>query len=122
MGRRLWTASSGSSRRPRCSWCTTSPRRGRSSTTRKGSGLPLTVVYGHDHVASVKRDGTVTLVDAGTSGASGYLTLGQEGSPPYTFQILDFSREPEPRLLSVTTMSYEGLYGKSTATYTPIAR
>ncbi len=88
----------------------------------KERGLSLTVVYGHDHVASVKRDGTVTLVDAGTSGASGYLTLGQEGSPPYTFQILDFSREPEPRLLSVTTMSYEGLYGRSTATYTPIAR
>jgi len=88
----------------------------------KAQGLSLTVLYGHDHVASVKREGTVTLVDAGTSGASGYLTLGQEGPPPYTFQILDFSREPEPRLLSVTTMSYEGPYGKSTAIYTPIAR
>ena len=88
----------------------------------KQQRLPLTVVYGHDHVASVKREGTVTLVDAGTSGASGYLTLGQATSKPYTFQILDFSKEPVPRLLSVTTMSYEGLYGRSTATYTPIAR
>jgi predicted phosphodiesterase len=88
----------------------------------KAEALPLTVVYGHDHVASVKTDGSVTLVDVGTSGASGYLTLGQEGSPPYTFQILDFSREAKPRLLSVTTMAYEGLYGKATATYTPIAR
>jgi predicted phosphodiesterase len=88
----------------------------------KEQGLALTVVYGHDHVASVKREGTVTLVDGGTSGASGYLTLGQEGSPPYTFQILDFSKEPSPRLLSVTTMSYESLYGRSSATYTPIAR
>ena len=88
----------------------------------KAEGLSLTVVYGHDHVASVKTDGSVTLVDAGTSGASGYLTLGQEGSPPYTFQILDFSKEPSPRLLSVTTLSYESLFGKSTATYTPIAR
>jgi predicted phosphodiesterase len=88
----------------------------------KAKALPLTVVYGHDHVAAVKRDGTVTLVDGGTSGASGYLTLGQQGSPPYTFQILDFSKEPSPRLLSVTTLSYESLFGKSTATYAPIAR
>jgi predicted phosphodiesterase len=88
----------------------------------KEEQLPLTVVYGHDHVASVKRDGSVTLVDGGTSGASGYLALGQATSPPYTFQILDFSKGASPRLLSVTTMSYEGLYGRSSATYTPIAR
>ena len=58
----------------------------------KAKALPLTVVYGHDHVASVKRDGTVTLVDAGTSGASGYLTLGQAR--------LAAVYVPDPRLLT----------------------
>jgi len=82
---------------------------------------PLTVAYGHDHVAGVRRDGLVTLVDAGTGGASGYLDLAHDPNLPYTFQILDFSRGPRPRLVAVTTMSYTGLGGKSTATYTPIA-
>jgi predicted phosphodiesterase len=87
----------------------------------KSRHVPLTVVYGHDHVPSVKRDGSVTLVDGGTSGASGYLALAKPGATPYSFQILDFSKGAGHRLLSVTTMSYEGLYGRSTATYTPIA-
>jgi predicted phosphodiesterase len=93
----------------------------------------LTVAYGHDHLAAVEGEGAVTLVDAGTSGASGYAEVGQ--TPPdttgsldrpiqslYTFQLLDFSSGPSPRLLSVTTMKYTGLGGVSSAVYTPIAK
>ena len=80
----------------------------------------LTVCYGHDHIDSVTREGTVTLVDAGTGGASGYEAIGRDPNKMYTFQVLDFSDGPSPRLLGVTTMRYSGLTGPSSAEYTPI--
>jgi predicted phosphodiesterase len=67
----------------------------------------LTVVYGHDHVVGHKTDGTVTLVDCGTSGASGL--DGVVRGVPYTFQILDFSSGPNPRLTAVLTLEFYDL-------------
>lgn len=81
----------------------------------------LTVAYGHDHVVGLRADGSVTLVDAGTAGASGYIDLAHDPNRPYTFQILDFSRGPDPHLVAVTTMAYTGLSGSSTAIFTPIS-
>ena len=86
----------------------------------KKENQPLTVVFGHDHLASVKKEGSVNLVGCGTGGASGFDEIGRNPDTPYTYQILDFSRGTEPILQSVTTLSFEGLNGTSTATYTPI--
>ncbi len=46
----------------------------------KEAGDDLVVAYGNDHVAGVRRDGSVTLVDAGTGGASGYEDIGSRGA------------------------------------------
>ncbi len=86
----------------------------------KKQNQPLTVIFGHDHLASVKKDQSVNLIGGGTGGASGFDEIGRKPDTPYTYQILDFSRGPAPILLSVTTLSFEGLTGTSTATYTPI--
>ncbi len=99
----------------------------------RAHGEALAVAYGHDHIPSVERDGSVTLVDAGTGGASGYGEVGQTPAKAigsidrpsqtlYTFQLLDFSTGDTPGLLSVTTMQYTGLAGVSAALYTPIVR
>jgi len=89
----------------------------------RATGQDLVVAYGNDHVAGVRFDGTVTLVDAGTAGASGYEAIGaaapQSAAPDpavpapgskltYTFQLLDFSRTAAPRPLAVTTLTYWG--------------
>lgn len=95
----------------------------------------MVVAYGNDHVAGVRRDGSVTLVDAGTAGASGYQAIGagtpgtgtsdpaagESGSsrPVYTFQLLDFSRAAEPRPVGVTTLSYAG-DGRIAIEYVPL--
>ncbi|MEE4276551.1 MAG: metallophosphoesterase, partial [Thermoleophilia bacterium] len=70
------------------------------------AGEPLVVAYGHDHVLAVSQRGAVVLVDPGTSGASGYGSLGRGEEIPYTFQLLDFSLEGEARLVAVTSVSY----------------
>ncbi len=86
----------------------------------KKEKISLTVVFGHDHLTSIKKDGTVNLVGCGTAGASGFDEIGRNPDSPYTFQVLDFSQGTNPKLLMVTTLSYEGQSGKLTATYTPI--
>jgi len=80
----------------------------------------LTVVFGHDHLTSITQEGTVNLIGCGTAGASGFDEIGRNPDSPYSFQILDFSQGPNPKLLMVTTLSYEGQSGKLTAIYTPI--
>jgi hypothetical protein len=83
---------------------------------------PLAVLYGHDHVQKVTREGSVTLVDGGSAGASGLQKLGAQPGTPYTFQMLEFApRNGAMRLVSVTTLSYSGLDGRSQADYQPIA-
>ncbi|MFA4966375.1 MAG: metallophosphoesterase family protein [Thermoleophilia bacterium] len=102
----------------------------------KAAGEVVLVAYGNDHVAGVRRDGSVLLVDAGTAGASGYEQIGAGsasaaaagGSPEpaaelrdrYTFQLLDYSREAAPQVLAVTTVSY-ALDGRTVVDYTPLA-
>jgi predicted phosphodiesterase len=86
----------------------------------KEEDLALNVVYGHDHVATVVSEGKVNLVGAGTSGAAGYIGVGRDQGDLYTFQLLDFSVGPEPRLVSVTTLKYAGLAGEAVAEYFPI--
>jgi len=88
--------------------------------TAKKAKEHLTVIFGHNHKVSVKTDGTVDLIGAGTGGASGFDEIGRNPDSPYTYQILDFSRGVDPKLLSVTTLSFEGLNGKLTTEYTPI--
>ena len=92
------------------------------------------VAYGNDHVAGVRRDGSVTLVDAGTAGASGYQAIGAASPEPsaadpaepapgsrdrYTFQLLDFSRAAELRPVGVTTLIYAG-DGRIAIEYVPL--
>jgi predicted phosphodiesterase len=83
------------------------------------AGEPLVVAYGHDHVLSVSRRGSVVLVDPGTSGASGYGSLGRGEEIPYTFQLLDFSLEGETRLVAVTSVSYAA-DGRTSIDYQPL--
>jgi predicted phosphodiesterase len=76
----------------------------------------LTVVYGHNHIVGHETDGTVTLVDSGTGGASGL--DGVSRKTVYTFQILDFSSGPNPRLTAVLTLEFYDLqHVKSTILY-----
>ena len=97
------------------------------------AGENVVVAYGNDHVAGVRREGSVTLVDAGTAGASGYQAIGSaspaaadSGEPApdsrhqYTFQLLDFSRSADPQPVGVTTLSYAG-DGRIVIAYTPLA-
>jgi predicted phosphodiesterase len=83
------------------------------------AGEPLVVAYGHDHVLAVSQRGAVVLVDPGTSGASGYGSLGRGEEIPYTFQLLDFSLEGEARLVAVTSVSYAG-DGRTSIDYRPL--
>ncbi len=100
----------------------------------RDAGQDLIVAYGNDHVAAVRSDGSVTLVDAGTAGASGYQAIGSAspgstgrdpGEAPgssrthYTFQLLDFSRETESRPVAVTTLTYAG-DGQIAIQYVPL--
>jgi predicted phosphodiesterase len=100
----------------------------------RDAGEDVVVAYGNDHVAGVTRDGSVTLVDAGTAGASGYQAIGsaspgtagtdpEEPAPEsrdlYTFQLLDFSRTSPPRPVGVTTLSYAG-DGRIAIAYVPL--
>jgi predicted phosphodiesterase len=85
----------------------------------KEAGVPLTVVYGNDHVPSITRDGPVVLIDAGTGGASGYEQIGAERGDWYTFVLLDFARDDAGGLVAVTTLSYS-VDGRSRVEYLPI--
>ena len=85
----------------------------------KEAGDDLVVAYGNDHVAGVRRDGSVTLVDAGTGGASGYEDIGSGRDADYTFQLIDFSREAAPLPLAVTTVRVTQ-DGRTTVEYTPL--
>lgn len=69
-------------------------------------GAPLVVACGNDHRAAVERRGTVTVVNAGTVGASGYGALGRGEPVAATAQLLHFGPGPGPRLRRVTTLSY----------------
>jgi len=80
----------------------------------------LVVVYGHDHKASVKKKGSITLVDVGTSGASSYADIGNNAQSPYTFQILEMADGSTPRLVSVDTLTYAGVDGTATVEHIPI--
>ncbi len=80
----------------------------------------LAVVYGDDHQVGIARQGKVTLVDVGSSGASGYEQKGKDPDIPYTFQILGFSKEEVPELLSVTTLKFKELKGDPIIEYVPV--
>jgi predicted phosphodiesterase len=84
----------------------------------KANKRSLTVVYGHDHTASVKTEGTVTLVDCGTGGASGL--DGVSRGTVYSYQILDFSSGPNPRLTAVLTLQFYSLKHAKSAVLYPI--
>jgi hypothetical protein len=43
-----------------------------------GYARPLTIVTGHNHYQRIDRIGAITVVNAGTLGAGGFLRLGQE--------------------------------------------
>lgn len=101
---------------------------------RRDGGATIVIAYGNDHVAGVRRDGDLVLVDAGTAGASGYEAVGaaspaaDEAADPavggrnqYTFQLLDFSRGARPEPVAVTTLSYSGS-GRIGIEYTPLAQ
>jgi predicted phosphodiesterase len=78
---------------------------------------PLVVMHGHSHVVGVRREGSVTVVDGGTAGASSVIALGAAPDTPYTFQIVEFAAEAGVmRPLAVTTLSYIG-DGSSRAEY-----
>ncbi len=58
---------------------------------------PLVVACGNDHRAAVERRGAVTIVNAGTAGASGYGALGRGEAVAYTAQLLHFGAGPRRR-------------------------
>lgn len=82
-------------------------------------GAPLVVACGNDHRAAVERRGPVTIVNAGTAGASGYGALGRGEPAVYTAQLLHFGAGSPRRLRRVTTLSYTP-GGRSTAVVEPI--
>ncbi|HQJ97270.1 MAG TPA: metallophosphoesterase family protein [Thermoleophilia bacterium] len=82
--------------------------------------VPLTVVYGNSHVPSIRRDGPVVLIDAGTGGASGYEQIGARRGDWYTFVLLDFAPAADGALVAVTTLAYS-LDGRSRVEYLPMA-
>lgn len=86
----------------------------------KAANQPLTVVYGHDHLVNHSTDGSVNLIDSGTSGAWGFEKIKEDPSTAYTFQILDFSSDPNPRLTGVWTLEFYGLDDGTSIRYYPI--
>jgi predicted phosphodiesterase len=82
----------------------------------KKDDLPLTVIYGHDHMASVERHGNITYIGCGTGGASGYRGLAKDANTLYTYQVIDFSTGNDHKLLSVTTLTYNGETRQTTRT------
>lgn len=86
----------------------------------KAANQPLTVIYGHDHLVGHSSDGSVNLIDCGTSGAWGFEKIKEDPSKAYTFQILDFSSGPEPRLTGVCTIEFYGLNNGTSVRYYPI--
>jgi Icc-related predicted phosphoesterase len=88
---------------------------------REDEDPPLALLHGHSHRAGVEREGNVVLVNGGTGGASGYEVIGQGRGDRYSFQLLDFSRGPEPRLLGVTTINYS-LDRRTLVEYVPVAQ
>jgi predicted phosphodiesterase len=82
----------------------------------KKDGLPLTVIYGHNHRASIERQGNITYIGCGTGGASGYRGLSEDANTLYTYQIIDFSTGDNPKLLSVMTLTYNGETRETTRT------
>ncbi len=86
----------------------------------KAANQPLTVVYGHDHLVKHSADGSVNLIDCGTSGAWGFEKISANPSTAYTFQILDFSSGPNPMLTGVWTLEFYGLDDGTSIRYFPI--
>jgi predicted phosphodiesterase len=85
-------------------------------------GRQLVVMHGHSHVVSVSREGSVTVVDGGTAGASSVIALGAAPDTPYTFQIVEFAADAGVmRPVAVTTLSYIG-DGSSRAEYQLLGR
>lgn len=75
----------------------------------KKANQPLTVIYGHDHQVGHSSDGSVNLIDCGTSGAWGFEKIKKDPNEAYTFQILNFSAGPNPKLTGITTLEFYGL-------------
>jgi len=88
-------------------------------TLAETGAAPLVVACGNDHRAAVERRGPVTIVNAGTAGASGYGALGRGEPAVYTAQLLHFGAGTARRLRRVTTLSYTP-GGRSTAVVEPI--
>lgn len=86
----------------------------------KADNSRLVVVFGHDHLLSLKTEGTVTLIGGGTSGAGGYDAKGRDPNLPYTYQILEFSSGSDSHLTGVARVSYYDQNGRYVADYTPI--
>ena len=86
----------------------------------RSEGRQLVVMHGHSHVASVSREGSVTVVDGGTAGASSIIALGAAPNTPYTFQIVEFAADGGiMRPVAVITLSYIG-DGRSRVEYQPL--
>jgi predicted phosphodiesterase len=86
----------------------------------RDTGVPLTVVYGNDHVPAITHDGPVVLIDAGTGGASGYEQIGAQRGDWYTFVLLDYARDDGGDLVAITTLAYS-IDGRSRVEYLPMA-
>jgi hypothetical protein len=69
----------------------------------------LIVVYGHDHKTACEQKGSVTLVDVGTSGASGFGDTGFDPNSPYNFQILEFHISATDRHVLVKSIDFYGI-------------
>jgi predicted phosphodiesterase len=88
----------------------------------ESDAVRMTVLHGHDHVQSVEQRGSVVVLDPGSGGASGFEQLGRDPGTPYQFMVVELSSGAVPRLLSVTTLSYQGVEGQSSAEYLPFGR
>ena len=75
----------------------------------KDSEQSLVVVNGHTHKVGHSTDGSVNLIDCGTSGADGFSVINDNPHTAYTFQILEFSSGLNPRLTGIWTLEYYGL-------------
>jgi predicted phosphodiesterase len=86
----------------------------------KNNGRQTVVVYGHFHELKTEQDGLNVLVQAGTAGASGFEAIGRDPGELYTFQILEYTRSPEPKLVGVYSYSYDDGNDSFYFTRTPI--